>query len=528
MKDRIPLYPGRVKLVPVDGEENTYDLVRADQPTQAGTPLNKSSLLKDTTSVLYGLDENALPDDVLAMLPESLKVASAEVKTAEFSRNWKSVTISDYSTNTSYYSGASIGNTMLLAFSYNEYLYIERSDDGKTWVRSNYSYTGGSTGTLVSNGEYAVYVDASHGVSIYTTDGLTWHDGSISGDSSSGNTRVAYGNGVFVAASQSVKFSSDNGKTWNSVSKSVSGYNGLLIFYKGKFYLSRRYTDSGNVPIYTSDDGNNWTKISTIKAGNAYTNEPSNFFGFNDILTIVIPSDQGRSVYQSTDYGVTWKLVSSSSMSDGDLTVKFAYATVCGNKIISLSGNIGVYESYDAKTWVKVESDFLEKGGTIVDQYGCIQYYEPHNYLLSCYKTPLSTQDIFETKLSLVTPKGTVKTDEVNEALGSVKIETGTYTGTGTSGENSPNTLTFSFVPVVVIFTEKGNPTYGLTINANYWSNVSSILWSSEVNYINKMGQYSSSYIKFSQNGNTLQWYGGDAKAQMNYSGTTYSYIAIG
>lgn len=80
MKDRIPLYPGRVKLVPVVGEENTYNLVRADQPTQAGTPLNKSSLLKDTTSALYGLDENAVPDDLFRKLSDSLKVEKVQTR----------------------------------------------------------------------------------------------------------------------------------------------------------------------------------------------------------------------------------------------------------------------------------------------------------------------------------------------------------------------------------------------------------------------------------------------------------------
>lgn len=68
MKDRIPLYPGRVTLTPVSGQENTYDMVRADEPTQAGTPLNKSNLLKDTTAALYGLDETATPDIVLQWL----------------------------------------------------------------------------------------------------------------------------------------------------------------------------------------------------------------------------------------------------------------------------------------------------------------------------------------------------------------------------------------------------------------------------------------------------------------------------
>lgn len=39
--DRIPTYPGRVKLTPVDASNNIYDLTRADQPIEEGTPINK-------------------------------------------------------------------------------------------------------------------------------------------------------------------------------------------------------------------------------------------------------------------------------------------------------------------------------------------------------------------------------------------------------------------------------------------------------------------------------------------------------
>ena len=53
MQDRVSLYPGRVKLVPVAGQENTYDMVRADSPTQEGTPLNKDSLLKASDQPPY-------------------------------------------------------------------------------------------------------------------------------------------------------------------------------------------------------------------------------------------------------------------------------------------------------------------------------------------------------------------------------------------------------------------------------------------------------------------------------------------
>ena len=39
--DRAPNYPGRVKLIPVRGQTDTYDMTRADSPVNEGTPLNK-------------------------------------------------------------------------------------------------------------------------------------------------------------------------------------------------------------------------------------------------------------------------------------------------------------------------------------------------------------------------------------------------------------------------------------------------------------------------------------------------------
>lgn len=68
MQDRVPLYPGRVTLTPVSGQANTFDLTRADQPTQEGTPLNKATLLKDATAALFGLPNTAVPDDALHLL----------------------------------------------------------------------------------------------------------------------------------------------------------------------------------------------------------------------------------------------------------------------------------------------------------------------------------------------------------------------------------------------------------------------------------------------------------------------------
>lgn len=66
MKDRVPTYPGRVRLIPVAGQENTYDIVRADEPQQEGTPINKATLLDDTTAEKLGLTGDPTVNQALA------------------------------------------------------------------------------------------------------------------------------------------------------------------------------------------------------------------------------------------------------------------------------------------------------------------------------------------------------------------------------------------------------------------------------------------------------------------------------
>ena len=67
MQDRVSKYPGRVTLIPVQGLENTYTMKRADEPTQPGTPLNKSTLLTDATANLMG-GAVQTPDDAFKRL----------------------------------------------------------------------------------------------------------------------------------------------------------------------------------------------------------------------------------------------------------------------------------------------------------------------------------------------------------------------------------------------------------------------------------------------------------------------------
>lgn len=71
MRDRQP-YPGkegRVLITPEGGGTPFYaTLEMADDAIDIGTPLNKHSLLKDTTASIFGLGIEALPDEVLQIL----------------------------------------------------------------------------------------------------------------------------------------------------------------------------------------------------------------------------------------------------------------------------------------------------------------------------------------------------------------------------------------------------------------------------------------------------------------------------
>jgi hypothetical protein len=64
----------------VAGQENTFDMARADQPTQEGTPINKATLLKDVTASILGLPNTAVPDDAFLALTIGIGTYGYRVK----------------------------------------------------------------------------------------------------------------------------------------------------------------------------------------------------------------------------------------------------------------------------------------------------------------------------------------------------------------------------------------------------------------------------------------------------------------
>lgn len=73
MKDRTPKYRGRVMLLPVAGQENIYDMTRADEPDDTGTPFNTRTMLQDSTAQFLKLPvSNPFVDDALRHMPDRI------------------------------------------------------------------------------------------------------------------------------------------------------------------------------------------------------------------------------------------------------------------------------------------------------------------------------------------------------------------------------------------------------------------------------------------------------------------------
>lgn len=110
-------------------------------------------------------------------------------------------------------------------------------------------------------------------------------------------------------------------------------------------------------------------------------------------------------------------------------------------------------------------------------------------------------------------------------------IETGSYTGTGTSGASNPNTLTFNFKPRFVII-NNGNPQY-----SNWYGNsIAFYLYNRGGTYTISSGTSDSYTLYINVADKTLSWYYAStsgsastkAQFQKNISGTTYYYICFG
>ncbi len=89
MKDRKSLYPGRIRLTPVEGQENVFDLERADEPTQIGTALSTLNLLPDYIAEALGLSaaDNPTPAKAFKKIAEGLEPEIGTIYVSEAEEN---------------------------------------------------------------------------------------------------------------------------------------------------------------------------------------------------------------------------------------------------------------------------------------------------------------------------------------------------------------------------------------------------------------------------------------------------------
>lgn len=110
---------------------------------------------------------------------------------------------------------------------------------------------------------------------------------------------------------------------------------------------------------------------------------------------------------------------------------------------------------------------------------------------------------------------------------GLAKIATGSYVGTGTYGSANPNSLTFDFVPkLIMIFRQFTGTIYGVSIiiynsKSQIANNSSGTLTWITANNQNVAPQYT--WFQ-----NSVSWIAADASMQLNESGSTYFYAVIG
>lgn len=173
-----------------------------------------------------------------------------------------------------------------------------------------------------------------------------------------------------------------------------------------------------------------------------------------------------------------------------------------------------------------VSARYMLTNGTISD-YAKAQKTPGYLPILSVSKSlPINTT----TTYTLQTPTGTNVTDQVAQALGSVKVETGSYTGTGTYGESNPTTINLSGEPVFAIIAQYVYGTQDIIMRpySGYWSGAA--MWFDGMTQTFVFGSKSSNALYFTKTANSLSFYNtsdSTGSNQFNQSNNEYHYLVL-
>ena len=539
MKDRIPLYPGRVKLNPVAGEANTYDMVRADQPTQEGTALNKANLLSDETAALFGLDGTAVPNDALSTLSKSALRNDIEVQTAKLFEDWETFEIpSEFKsmgfvkkTNGKLYGSAFDGsNTYLISYDGEILEKLCQLDGGMVNITEYAGILYLIESAQLSGDSYShnyLFKSVDGGKTIerlyQITDGrydycdnqaLEAVNGNVIGSYYNSDNRYRY---VFSYEIESGKMIY-TGTDW-SQGKGIP-VGGNIVYKGGKYYFGWRVWQE---PSYIAE----WDGTSTAPKTMTFTLSgfPSEYriggplysIGGKCYGTVL----QNSVIYGFAELDINAKTATylshdfyskfSTGLSDGINVIEYKNAYY----VILADGTIVKNAAKDMKYWEKVFKTDVTSAvmfENIGEKFIGMNTGKNHIYI---------SEDKFITKTFLTDLFGGKIGIPAEQIIDNVHIETGSYAGTGTYGESNPNSLTFDFEPKIVFLRQRVSDTIS--------SKILSVLTYGNSSTYNVEGTSSHYYITVNWNGKTVSWYSNqESSYQMNGSKTTYSYVAIG
>ena len=468
----------------------------------------------------YGLSSGNV-NDVLGMLKGSLKVEQALVPDTIAGRDW----VLTSKTLTGDGVGAVSGNNTIIAIDNAMRLYIS-TDYGESWAESN-RFVGGS---------YSY------------EDSIFWNG--------------AFYLAIYKSSTHYVYKSDNNGNDWILVDSGnyVGGYFSVV---GNTLYTCRTYSTS-KMFWRETQDGISWSDVDIPTTSLLYSNQC--WLGdINGQMVAVL----GGSNFASTIYKLS-SITDPSPVSVGDIGVSghttSGFVKAFGMIYIAIGNKL--FCSSDGDTWNAVE----ESAGSIfsiaaVDDILVILHYLSTSKLDIFYSTDgqsFSKIDLFPYKTAyltglemsdgnacfaavpnvanisigiskyaekivctLQTPAGIDKTAEVAQALDSVKVETGSYTGTGTYGNSNPTVITFDF-PVKLFLISQTSANYQTTVSGfSRHQNVVVMEFESDGTFTGSSQNGGS--ITITRNGNSISFYSTqNDDSQMNDEGMQYMYTAIG
>lgn len=485
-------------MVKVEGTDDIFDLVPAPgEISNEGTFVNKSTLLKDATATLFGLGADAVPDDVFAKLSAAAFAKNTMIADVGESFSTKTVGAAAQRFCVAY------GNGKFVIATYNSGT-VAYSTDGTNWTETNTGISSTWYGMAYGNGKF-VAVSTNSSTYMYSEDGIAWTRGTLPINiAQTGN--INFCNGVFLASGMyesNLKYAtSTDGINWTNSSQLPANDSGFGI--RGVYVANNMFWafPTNSSTVYYSTDGVTWNtgthNLSWTVWGIAHNG--SVYVAHRAVST-------STEICYSSD-GFNW---TTTNVPSG----QYRHVTCVGSKFIAFpKEGVLALVSDDGIHWDSVSIPYGEyessanNGRALVvlnNQSVATVLYSEKTYELSL----VDVQDNFIATLS-----------------GAAKIATGSYTGTGTYGASNPNSLTFDFEPKLVLVSR-----YGLAFRSNGSTSVffnHCFLWDAACTSCNITDGSNTHLATFSISGATLSWYTSGAATQLNTSGATYYYAAIG